>query len=138
MDKPIFVKIDDYKDVLDVITQAEDRPRQLRLPLTVSAVLPESGVSGRAVLARIDVLDLVEAFYDAYALPDHGITQGRPLSSRQAEFEGLRVYAANLEALAPLQNRIETTFDVRTEARTAENGHHRSRWQPPRNQRPPR
>lgn len=107
-------------DTIDVITQAEDRPRQMRIPLTVAMVLPESGVRGRAVLADIAVLDVVEAFYDAYALPEYGITQGKPLSSRTPDFEGLRVYAASLEELAPLQNRIETAFGIGTEARTAE------------------
>ncbi len=107
-------------DRIDVITQAEDRPRQMRLQLEVVSVLPSDNVSGRAVLARLEVLDLVEAFYDAYALPEHGITQGKPLHSRIPVFEGLRVYAARLEDLAALQNRIETHFGISTEARTAE------------------
>lgn len=107
-------------DRIDIITQAEDRPRQLRVQLDVAAVLPTQAVSGRAVLARLDVLDLVEAFYDAYALPDHGITQGKPLSERAPVFEGMRIYANRLEDLAPLQNRIESSFGIITEARTAE------------------
>ncbi|MFK7744481.1 MAG: ABC transporter permease [Roseobacter sp.] len=107
-------------DRIDVITQAEDRPRQLRVQLDVVAVLPPGRASGRAVLAQIEVLDLVEAFYDAYALPDYGITQGKPLAERAPVFEGMRVYAASLEALAPLQNQIETHFGISTEARTAE------------------
>ncbi|MEM9551898.1 MAG: ABC transporter permease [Pseudomonadota bacterium] len=105
---------------LQVITQAEDRPRQLLLPLTVVAILPDERASGRTLFAHIDVLDLVEAFYDSYALPDYGITQGRPLSERTGEFEGLRVFARDLESLAPLQAQIEDAFDVRTEARTDE------------------
>ncbi|MEM6482728.1 MAG: ABC transporter permease [Pseudomonadota bacterium] len=105
---------------LQVITQAEDRPRQMMQLLTVVAVLKDAQFSGRNVLAHIDVLDRVEAFYDAYALPDYGITEGRPLSERIGEFEGLRVFARDLESLAPLQSRIEEVFGVRTEARTAE------------------
>lgn len=107
-------------DRIDVITQAEDRPRQLRIQLEVSAVLPTGRVSGRAVLARIQVLDLIEAFYDAYALPEYGITAGKPLGERDAVFEGIRVYAETLEDLAPLQSTIESTFGISTEARTAE------------------
>ncbi|MGA9435445.1 MAG: ABC transporter permease, partial [Roseobacter sp.] len=38
-------------DKIDVITQAEDRPRQMRVPLEVAAVLPAANVTGRAVLA---------------------------------------------------------------------------------------
>jgi putative ABC transport system permease protein len=107
-------------DRIDVITQAEDRPRQLRIQLDVISVLPQQAASGRAVLAQLEVLDLVEAFYDAYALPDYGITQGKPLSERAPVFEGMRVYAKGLEDLAPLQTRIESTFGISTEARTAE------------------
>ncbi|MEM1351865.1 MAG: ABC transporter permease [Pseudomonadota bacterium] len=107
-------------DRIDVITQAEDRPRQMRLPLDVVAVLPQSAVQGRAILTGIGTLDLVEAFYDAYALPEHGIVDGKPMSERRAEFEGLRAYAARLEHLAPLQTRIETEFGINTEARTAQ------------------
>ena len=107
-------------DRIDVITQAEDRPRQLRVQLEVIAVLPSDRASGRAVLARLEVLDLVETFYDAYALPEHGITQGKPLAERAAVFEGMRIYAGTLQDLAPLQNRIEAHFGINTEARTAE------------------
>ncbi len=107
-------------DKIDVITQAEDRPRQLRVALDVVAVLPQQATSGRAILAQLEVLDLVEAFYDAYALPDYGIEQGKPLSERAPVFEGMRVYAKRLEDLAPLQTRIESAFGISTEARTAE------------------
>ena len=83
-------------------------------------MLPVERSSGRSVLADIAVLDLVEAFYDAYALPEYGITQGKPLSQRAASFEGLRVYANDLTQLANLQTRLEKRFGVRTEARTAD------------------
>ncbi|WP_428929772.1 ABC transporter permease [Marinibacterium sp. SX1] len=105
---------------LQVITQAEDRPRQLVLTLDVTSVLPAASASGRSVLANVEVLDLVEAFYDAYALPEYGIVDGRPMSQRTGEYEGLRVFARELESLAALQSRIEQEFAVRTEARTAE------------------
>jgi putative ABC transport system permease protein len=107
-------------DRIDIFTQAEGRPRQLRVPLDVVAVLPADRASGRAVLTRIELLDLVEAFYDAYALPEYGITEGKPLSARAPVFEGMRVYAKTLEHLAPLQTRIEAQFGIDTEARTAE------------------
>ncbi|ABV92647.1 protein of unknown function DUF214 [Dinoroseobacter shibae DFL 12 = DSM 16493] len=105
---------------IQVITQASDRPRQLALPLTVVAVLPPERLAGRAVLTDIAVLDLVEAFYDAYALPEYGIAQGRDMAERVADFEGMRVFARDLTLLAPLQTRIEQRFNIRTEARTAE------------------
>lgn len=107
-------------DSIDIITQAEDRPRQLLVPLEVVAILSADRAAGRAVLAEIEVLDLVEAFYDAYALPEYGIDQGKPLSDRAPVFEGMRVYAAGLSELAPLQTRLESQFGIRTEARTGE------------------
>jgi putative ABC transport system permease protein len=105
---------------IDIFTQAEDRPRQLRLPLDIVAVLPPERSPGRAVLTDIAVLDLVEAFYDAYALPEHGIEAGRPLAERAPDYEGMRVYAASLDRLADLQTRIEARFGISTEARTAQ------------------
>lgn len=107
-------------DVIHVFTQASERPRQLLLPLSVTAVLPADRMGGRAVLTPIAALDLVEAFYDGYALPDHGIFEGRALSDRVAGFEGMRVFARDLHQLAALQNRIETRFGISTEARTRE------------------
>ncbi len=107
-------------DRIEIFTQAEGRPRQLRLPLDVVAVLPPGRASGRAVLTGIATLDLVEAFYDAYALPEHGITEGKPLDQRSPDYEGMRVYAASLDVLGALQNRIEAEFGISTEARTAQ------------------
>lgn len=107
-------------DTVQIFTQASERPRQLMLPLTVVAVLPDQRLSGRSVLADIAVLDLVEAFYDEYALPDHGISQGRDMAGRVPEFEGMRVFARDLTLLADLQSRLESRFGIQTEARTAE------------------
>ncbi|MEO0989893.1 MAG: ABC transporter permease, partial [Pseudomonadota bacterium] len=80
-----------------LVTQASERPRQLVLPVTVVGVVPADRMAGRSVLADIAILDLVEAFYDSYALPEHGITEGRPLSDRVATFEGIRAYARDLD-----------------------------------------
>ncbi|RAP39998.1 ABC transporter permease [Rhodovulum viride] len=105
---------------VEIFTQAENRPRQLVLNARVAGVLPPGRIDGRVVMADIALLDLIEAFYDGYALPDHGIDSGKPLAGRAGSFEGMRVYAAALDRLAPLQDRLETRFGVRTLARTAE------------------
>jgi putative ABC transport system permease protein len=104
---------------IDMVTQAPERARQLLLRVNVVGIVPEDRLSGRAVLAPLEKLDLIEAFYDEYALPDYGIVEGRPIAERVARFEGLRVYAVRLEDLAPLQTRIEQRFGVATEAATA-------------------
>ncbi|ETD83461.1 ABC transporter permease family protein [Rhodobacter capsulatus] len=105
-------------DTVDLVTQAETRPKQLRLPMTVRAVLPETVSAGRSVLAPFATLETVEAFYDAYALPEHGITEGRPLADRVATYAGVRIYARRLEDLGPLQQRVETTLGLATSARS--------------------
>lgn len=105
---------------IDIVTQAPERPRQLVLGARVGLILPEDRASGRVILTELALLDLIEAFYDEYALPDHGITAGKPLAGRVADFEGLRAYADRLETLAPLQARIEAQFGIATEAATAQ------------------
>ena len=105
-------------DEVQIITQAEDRPRQLVLDMAVVAVLPQGAVQGRAVLAPFTTLDLIEAFYDSYSLPKHGITGTRDLDQRVAAYEGVRVYARRLEDLAALQARIEAGLGISTSART--------------------
>lgn len=106
-------------DAVELVTQAPERPRQLVLARRIGMILPEARAAGRAVLADLGTLDLIEAFYDEYALPEHGIATGRPLAGRVADYEGMRAYAASLEALAPLQARMEARFGVATEAQTA-------------------
>lgn len=107
-------------DQIELVTQAETRPRQLRLRVTVRHILPETVASGRSVMADFAVLDRVEAFYDNYALPEFGVTEGRPLAERQPRFEGLRVYARSLESLGPLQERLEAELGIGTSAKTRE------------------
>ena len=103
---------------MQIITQAEDRPRQLVLDANVVAILDQRAVQGRAVLAPFATLDLIEAFYDSYSLPDYGITGTRDLAARVATYEGVRLYARRLEDLAALQARIEAQLGISTSART--------------------
>jgi putative ABC transport system permease protein len=104
--------------VLQLISQAEGRPRQLLMQARVVHVLSADAVAGRAVLARFEMLDVLEAFYDSYDLPDYGITGQRPLSDRVPSYAGIRLYAHRLEDLAPLQARLEAHLNVNTNART--------------------
>lgn len=103
---------------LQLISQAEGRPRQLVLPATVALILPDAAVSGRTVLAPFAVLDLIEAYYDSYSLPEFGITGTRDLAERVPSYEGVRVYVDRLENLAGLQARLERQLGIGTSART--------------------
>ncbi|MEX0347879.1 MAG: ABC transporter permease [Paracoccaceae bacterium] len=105
---------------LQLISQAEGRPRQLVLDVRVGLVLEDRALGGRAVLVPFETLDLIEAYYDAYALPDHGIEAGRDIAERVPAYAGARVYARTLEGLPGLQARIEDQLGVTTHARTAD------------------
>ncbi|MDP5215672.1 ABC transporter permease [Ruegeria sp. 2205SS24-7] len=105
---------------VQLISQAEGRPRQLVLDMRVGLVLEDRALGGRAVLVPFETLDLIEAFYDAYALPDHGIDAGKDIAGRVPAYSGARIYARDLEGLPGLQTRIEDQLGVTTHARTAD------------------
>lgn len=107
-------------DEVVLVTQAEGRPHQLRLTRKVRLVLPAATVSGRSILAPYPVLDLVEAFYDAYALPDYGVPEGRDLALRVPRYEGLRIYARDLTQLGALQARVGQSLGLATASRARE------------------
>jgi putative ABC transport system permease protein len=105
-------------DAVEIITQAEGRPRQLVLAAEAVAVLPDASSAGAAVFVPFEMLDLIEAFYDSYSLPDHGIQGERALQDRVNAYEGIRVFARTLEDLAPLQSRLEAELQIQTSSRT--------------------
>lgn len=109
-------------DRVDLVTDAQNRPRQLTLRVEVVAIVPTSRLEGRAVLAPVSMLDQVEAFYDGYALPEHGIEEGLPLSERTTQFEGLRVHARHLADVPGLAARLasELNRNIRSEGRQIE------------------
>lgn len=107
-------------DSVRIFTQAEGRPRQLMLPLNVVVVLPDERAQGRSIFANIEVLELVEAFLDGYALPEHNITEGEDFSTRNPVFSGLRVFARDINELAELRSRIEQEFAIKTRSEVAQ------------------
>lgn len=105
-------------DAVQLITQAEDRPRQLVLDKRIGLVLDPGATSGRAVLAPFETLSLIEAFYDSYSLPEYGIEGSRDLTERVPAYAGLRLYAHRLEDLSALQSRVESELGLGTTANT--------------------
>lgn len=105
---------------LQLITQAEDRPKQLVLPVRVGLILPATRASGRAVLAPFELLDTVEAFYDSYSLPDYGIEGTKDLADRAQTYAGARLYVSRLEDLATVQTAVEDALGIGTTAKTRE------------------
>lgn len=107
-------------DRVTLVTLAQGRPHQLILSRQVRLILPAATIAGRSLLAPYSVLDLVEAFYDAYALPDHGVPEGRDQALRVPRYEGLRLYARHLSPLGALQARVGQALGLATSARTRE------------------
>lgn len=93
---------------------------RLSLRLQVSSVIPAAVLDGEAMLLRPELIESVEAFYDGYALPDLGVTEGRPLATREARYESLRVYAADLASVLSLERRLERRFGLEARSRAAE------------------
>ena len=106
-------------DTIQVVARSETRP-PLVLLFSVLDTLKSAALLGDAMLMTPGEMDLIEAYYDGYALPEHGIAIGKELSGRVTSFEGLRLYAKTLEDVAPLEARIQDEFDVRTHSRAAE------------------
>jgi putative ABC transport system permease protein len=92
---------------------------RLALDFTVAQVLPRAALGQEALLVDPQVIDRIEAFIDGYALPDWGVEAGRPLAGRVERYESLRVYARDLEDVAPLEARIRQRFEVITGSQAA-------------------
>ncbi|MEO0344459.1 MAG: ABC transporter permease [Pseudomonadota bacterium] len=107
-------------DEIGLFTQADDRPKQLFLNMKVAAVIPIERAAGTSVFATINTLNLVEAFYDEYALPEYGITEGRPLDERVNEFEGIRLFVKDLFQLQEIENRIENALNTQANSKSGD------------------
>ncbi len=97
-----------------------ERRRPLVREVAVVGILEPSAMRGDAVLMTPREMDMIEAYYDGYALPDAGLPDGRDLSGRTTSFEGLRLYARELRDVAKLEVRIQDRFGVGTHSRAPE------------------
>lgn len=100
-------------DALTAVAQRGEPPTDtLTLDLRVAAVLPPAALDGETALMDPATMDLIEAFYDGYAVPDHGVTTGPPRDGRSVVYESLRLYARDLATVAALERRLEARFDI--------------------------
>jgi len=97
-----------------------ERNGNLNLDVTVVALVPVSRIDGMAVLAPFDIVDAFEALYEGYALPELGLETGEPLDQRVPSFEGVRVYARDLQSVVVLESRLGATLDVATRGSSAQ------------------
>lgn len=77
----------------------------LEYPLTVAEIAER--LPGRQALVPVALADAVEAFRDGYALPTYGVEAGRALAGRAVSYESLRLYAADIGAVASLVGALE-------------------------------
>ena len=86
--------------------------------LTVAAVLPRTHLSGMRALVPQETVNRIAAFSDGYAIPSAGI-DGKPLSQREALYDRLRLYAASIDDVAPLERTV-TALGFRTSSNAAQ------------------
>ncbi|MCV6584884.1 MAG: ABC transporter permease [Marinibacterium sp.] len=104
----------DAGGAMDLVSDSQDRARQLRIRRDVAVIADAARVPDPVIFADYDTLQLFEAYYEGYALPDHGVAEGRDLAQRVEDFEGMRLYATDLAAVPDLAARVETTLGVQT------------------------
>ncbi|MEL6980079.1 MAG: FtsX-like permease family protein [Pseudomonadota bacterium] len=88
--------------------------------LRVAAVLPRRAGGGQFALMRPEAIDWIEAYGFDFAVPQWGVTEGRPLSERRSSFEKMRLYARDIEQVAALEARVERRFDLTARSEAAE------------------
>ncbi len=96
-------------------------PQSLEIPFTVLSVLPEASFPRDGIFVSVDCLDLVEDYRDQYRVPELGVTEGDPPPDGPRAYSGIRLYAATLNDVATLAERLrQEGFDVLTRARESE------------------
>ncbi len=88
-----------------------------RFPLAVAGVIPEAAFGRAAAFVDVDLLLATEDFRDGYAAPGIGAAGTPRPASPPRVFAGLRLYAADLDGVAPLADRLRSQgMEVRTRA----------------------
>lgn len=89
-----------------------------RVPLTVAGLIPESSFGRAAAFVPVDLLLATEDFRDGHAAPALGVDAGTPRDPAEPRlFAGLRLYARDLDGVAPLAERLRAQgMEVRTRA----------------------
>ena len=105
-------------ETIQIVTSAETRPKQLLVDRVVVGILDATVFPGRTILVGPETAEMVEAFYEGFAVPAAGLVDGRDPAGRAASFESLRIHAVDLAAVADLQVAVEAALGVETRAQT--------------------
>jgi len=89
-----------------VTRQLDGRPEAVRVPLTVRGVLPETAFGHDAVFVPLELLVAVEDYRDGFAVTELGVADGQPSRLANRPFASARLYARELDDVAPLAERL--------------------------------
>ena len=95
------------------------RLEPLMIKLRIVDVAPAQGYEGRAAFVGPTLLTALEDFRDGFAAPLLGVTAGDERGARTA-YPNLRLYAHDLEDVAPLAARLRDTYGLSVSSRGAE------------------
>lgn len=104
--------------VTAVIKRTLNGERQhVRLPLTVTGVVPEAAFARAAIFAHPALLVATEDYRDGVIELDGDRPMSMERMSERAEFANARLYARDLESVAPLAEHLRGTgLEIRTQA----------------------
>jgi putative ABC transport system permease protein len=107
-DKPLWA-------VIKRITRG--RSEHVKLPLNVIGIVPEDRHARHALFTTLDLLVATEDYRDGVLPNITDLTQLQDYAAQRPEFAGARVYAAKLDAVAPLAERMRADgIEIRTQA----------------------
>jgi putative ABC transport system permease protein len=104
-------------DTLLMVSDSSDRSVQLRIERRIAQVAAPERVPHFVVLADYRTMQMFEAFYEGYALPDYGVTDGRDVATRIEDYEGMRIYARALDEVPALDGKVRQFLAVNTLSR---------------------
>ena len=91
----------------------------LVIELHIVDVAPPQGYEGRAAFVGTELLTAIEDFRDGFAAPLLGVRAGNERGPRAA-YPNLRLYARDLEDVAPLASRLREQYGLSVSSRGAE------------------
>ncbi len=101
------------------IRQIGELRQRVDLEFTVTQVVPpETGIQRRSAFVTLPVLEAVEDYRDGLAVPHHG-WEGQPPPAGPRAYASFRLYAATLDGVAALSDRL-TAAGIETRSASAE------------------
>ena len=96
---------------------SEGRSEHARIPLTITGIIPEANYARDALFTTLDLLVLTEDYRDGLLQDIDDPSLLADYASKRAEFAGARLYAADLDAVAVLAQRMRADgIEIRTQA----------------------